>query len=222
MVSMAAPTTRSPCAACKFLRRKCQPDCVFAPYFPPDQPQKFTHVHRVFGASNVTKLLNEVHPCQREDAVNSLAYEADMRLRDPVYGCAGVISLLQHQLRQLQLDLALAHAELSKFHQQYSAARNGFIDVNLPVGFGFGRFDLSLAVSTTSQHQHSILRNDFDHEDADHQFPAAAKSQIAPNGACDDTGRPASLSTPAPAMGEQLLFPAGMAAGGEKPAIAPL
>ncbi|EEE63741.1 hypothetical protein OsJ_18560 [Oryza sativa Japonica Group] len=107
--------TGSPCAACKFLRRKCQPDCVFAPYFPPDNPQKFVHVHRVFGASNVTKLLNELHPYQREDAVNSLAYEADMRLRDPVYGCVGVISVLQHQLRQLQQDLSRARFELSKY-----------------------------------------------------------------------------------------------------------
>ena len=107
--------TGSPCAACKFLRRKCQPDCVFAPYFPPDNPQKFVHVHRVFGASNVTKLLNELHPFQREDAVNSLAYEADMRLRDPVYGCVGVISILQHNLRQLQQDLARAKYELSKY-----------------------------------------------------------------------------------------------------------
>ena len=111
--------TGSPCAACKFLRRKCQPDCVFAPYFPPDNPQKFVHVHRVFGASNVTKLLNELHPFQREDAVNSLAYEADMRLRDPVYGCVGVISILQHNLRQLQKDLALAKYELSKYQVMY-------------------------------------------------------------------------------------------------------
>ncbi|KAK9692244.1 hypothetical protein RND81_09G251200 [Saponaria officinalis] len=110
-----ASTSNSPCAACKFLRRKCQPECVFAPYFPPDQPQKFANVHKVFGASNVTKLLNELHPHQREDAVNSLAYEADMRLRDPVYGCVGVISLLQHQLRQLQLDLSCARSELSKY-----------------------------------------------------------------------------------------------------------
>jgi hypothetical protein len=107
--------TGSPCAACKFLRRKCQPDCVFAPYFPPDNPQKFVHVHRVFGASNVTKLLNELHPFQREDAVNSLAYEADMRLRDPVYGCVAVISILQRNLRQLQQDLARAKYELSKY-----------------------------------------------------------------------------------------------------------
>nr|GEU86750.1 LOB domain-containing protein 6 [Tanacetum cinerariifolium] len=110
-----ASSSNSPCAACKFLRRKCQPECVFAPYFPPDQPQKFANVHKVFGASNVTKLLNELHPHQREDAVNSLAYEADMRLRDPVYGCVGVISLLQHQLRQLQMDLTYAKSELSKF-----------------------------------------------------------------------------------------------------------
>ncbi|KAJ7973477.1 Asymmetric leaves 2 [Quillaja saponaria] len=38
-----------------------------------------------------------------------------MRLRDPVYGCVGVISLLQHQLRQLQMDLTCAKSELSKY-----------------------------------------------------------------------------------------------------------
>jgi hypothetical protein len=115
--------TGSPCAACKFLRRKCQPDCVFAPYFPPDNPQKFVHVHRVFGASNVTKILNELHPYQREDAVNSLAYEADMRLRDPVYGCVGVISILQHRLRQVQQELARASYELSKYQVRRATRR---------------------------------------------------------------------------------------------------
>lgn len=105
----------SPCAGCKFLRRKCQPECVFAPYFPPDQPQKFVNVHRVFGASNVTKILNDLKPFQREDAVNSLAYEAEMRLRYPVYGCVGIISLLQRQLRQLQIDLSRARSELAAY-----------------------------------------------------------------------------------------------------------
>ncbi|XP_066364151.1 LOB domain-containing protein 6-like [Miscanthus floridulus] len=114
--------TGSPCAACKFLRRKCHPDCVFAPYFPPDNPQKFVHVHRVFGASNVTKILNELHPYQREDAVNSLAYEADMRLRDPIYGCVGVISILQHRLRLVQQELARASYELSKYQAAAEAA----------------------------------------------------------------------------------------------------
>jgi hypothetical protein len=47
----------SPCAACKLLRRRCTRECVFAPYFPPDEPHKFASVHKVFGAANVSKML---------------------------------------------------------------------------------------------------------------------------------------------------------------------
>lgn len=108
-------STNSPCAACKFLRRKCTQECVFAPYFPPDQPHKFANVHKVYGASNVAKLLNDLPTTQREDAVNSLAYEADARLRDPVYGCVGLISILQHRLKQVQMDLENAKRELANY-----------------------------------------------------------------------------------------------------------
>ncbi|XP_020234471.1 LOB domain-containing protein 36 [Cajanus cajan] len=108
-------SSNSPCAACKLLRRKCTQECVFAPYFPPDNPQRFACVHRVFGASNVAKLLNELSMAQREDAVKSLAYEAEARLRDPVYGCVGFISLLQQRLRQIQTELHNAKKELSTY-----------------------------------------------------------------------------------------------------------
>lgn len=47
----------SPCAGCKLLRRKCVKDCVFAPYFPAKEPYKFAIVHKIFGASNVNKML---------------------------------------------------------------------------------------------------------------------------------------------------------------------
>ncbi|RDX65604.1 LOB domain-containing protein 25, partial [Mucuna pruriens] len=104
--------SNSPCAACKFLRRKCMPDCIFAPYFPPEEPQKFANVHKIFGASNVSKLLNEVQPYQREDAVNSLAYEAEARIKDPVYGCVGAISVLQRQVLRLQKELDATNADL--------------------------------------------------------------------------------------------------------------
>ncbi|KAK7401385.1 hypothetical protein VNO78_12815 [Psophocarpus tetragonolobus] len=119
-----ASSSNPPCAACKFLRRKCQPECIFAPYFPPHHPQKFVNVHRIFGASNVSKLLNELHPHQREDAVNSLAYEAEMRLRDPVNGCVGIISLLHQQLRQLHMDLQSVKIELSRI--QSFGMTNGY------------------------------------------------------------------------------------------------
>ena len=107
--------SNSPCAACKFLRRKCLPDCIFAPYFPPEEPQKFANVHKIFGASNVGKLLNEVQPYQREDAVNSLAYEAEARIKDPVYGCVGAISVLQRQVIRLQKELDATNADLFRY-----------------------------------------------------------------------------------------------------------
>ncbi|OUZ99294.1 hypothetical protein BVC80_717g13 [Macleaya cordata] len=173
-----ASSSNSPCAACKFLRRKCQPECVFAPYFPPDQPQKFANVHKVFGASNVTKLLNELHPHQREDAVNSLAYEADMRLRDPVYGCVGVISILQHQLRQLQMDLSCAKSELSKYQN---------------VGItGHGLFAAAAAAAAAQNHQQMGigLLTGRDHHHHHHQFfsrdiPQQALRSFDANGAYD-------------------------------------
>ncbi|KAG6384776.1 hypothetical protein SASPL_153594 [Salvia splendens] len=104
-----------PCAACKFLRRKCIPGCVFSPYFPPEEPQKFANVHKIFGASNVAKLLNELLPHQRDDAVNSLAYEAEARVRDPVYGCIGAITFLQRQVDRLQMELDASNADLIRF-----------------------------------------------------------------------------------------------------------
>ncbi|KAL6507419.1 hypothetical protein OROGR_023614 [Orobanche gracilis] len=105
----------APCAACKYLRRKCTQECVFAPYFPPDNPQKFTNVHKVFGASNVGKILKELHPNQRNDAVNSLAYEAECRIKDPIYGCVGFVSILQHHLRQVQQEIERARKELATY-----------------------------------------------------------------------------------------------------------
>lgn len=48
---------------------------------------------------------------QRGDAVSSMVYEANARVRDPVYGCVGAISSLQQQINVLQSQLAVAQAE---------------------------------------------------------------------------------------------------------------
>ncbi|KAK7341782.1 hypothetical protein VNO80_24721 [Phaseolus coccineus] len=102
----------TPCAACKILRRRCAEKCVLAPYFPPTEPAKFTIAHRVFGASNIIKFLQELPESQRADAVTSMVYEASARIRDPVYGCAGAICQLQKQVNELQAQLAKSQAEL--------------------------------------------------------------------------------------------------------------
>ncbi|KAI3426686.1 LOB domain-containing protein, partial [Psidium guajava] len=112
------PTVLSPCAACKILRRRCVDKCVLAPYFPPTEPYKFTIAHRVFGASNIIKFLQELPEPQRADAVSSMVYEANARIRDPVYGCAGAICHLQKQVSELQEQLAMTQAELINLELQ--------------------------------------------------------------------------------------------------------
>ncbi|XP_066368783.1 LOB domain-containing protein 12-like [Miscanthus floridulus] len=125
----------SPCASCKLLRRRCTKDCIFAPFFPADDPHKFAIVHKVFGASNVSKMLQELPVQQRGDAVSSLVYEANARMRDPVYGCVGAISFLQNQVSQLQMQLAVAQAEILciQMQRQEDGGGGGPDDVDVVV-----------------------------------------------------------------------------------------
>ncbi|XP_021296254.1 LOB domain-containing protein 21 [Herrania umbratica] len=136
------PRSSASCAACKLLKRRCTPNCIFAPYFRSDEPKKFAKVHKVFGASNVSKILIEVPEEQREETVNSLAYEAEARLRDPVYGCIGAIALLQRKMIELQHDLALARARLAR----YAATTSSAIISSDRVSMGpFGEFQVPAA-----------------------------------------------------------------------------
>lgn len=119
--AQSSPNTSTPCAACKLLRRRCAQECPFSPYFSPHEPQKFACVHKVFGASNVSKMLLEVPESQRADTANSLVYEANARIRDPVYGCMGVISTLQQQAQSLQADLNAVRSEIMRYRCHESA-----------------------------------------------------------------------------------------------------
>ncbi|KAB2607673.1 LOB domain-containing protein 20-like [Pyrus ussuriensis x Pyrus communis] len=103
----------APCGACKFLRRKCISGCIFAPHFGSDQgAARFAAVHKVFGASNVSKLLLHIPLNRRHDAVVTITYEAQARLSDPVYGCVSTILALQQQVASLQAELATVQTQL--------------------------------------------------------------------------------------------------------------
>ncbi|XP_078446060.1 LOB domain-containing protein 30-like [Wolffia australiana] len=105
-----------PCGACKFLRRKCVTGCIFAPYFGSEQgAANFSAVHKVFGASNVSKLLMHIPTHKRLDAVVTICYEAQARLRDPIYGCVAHIIALQQQVLSLQGELSFLRAHLATF-----------------------------------------------------------------------------------------------------------
>ncbi|XVE62504.1 hypothetical protein DITRI_Ditri06bG0123000 [Diplodiscus trichospermus] len=113
MAAELSPVPAAPCGACKFLRRKCVSGCIFAPHFGSDQgAARFAAVHKVFGASNVSKLLLHIPVTRRHDAVVTISYEAQARLSDPVYGCVSTILSLQQQVASLQAELAMVQNQL--------------------------------------------------------------------------------------------------------------
>ncbi|RDY05426.1 LOB domain-containing protein 24, partial [Mucuna pruriens] len=101
------------CAACKNQRRRCPSDCIFSPYFPANDPQRFTCVHRIYGGSNVGKMLQQIPPYLREEAANTLYFEAQSRIQDPVYGCVGIISKLYQQIHETEIALTQIQTQIA-------------------------------------------------------------------------------------------------------------
>ncbi|KAJ3682517.1 hypothetical protein LUZ60_015090 [Juncus effusus] len=113
----------SPCGACKFLRRKCVRGCVFAPYFCHEQgAAHFAAIHKVFGASNVSKLLMHLPVADRPEAAVTISYEAQARLQDPIYGCVSHIFALQQQVMNLQAQVATLKSQQAQEQETYSIA----------------------------------------------------------------------------------------------------
>ncbi|XP_011010203.1 PREDICTED: LOB domain-containing protein 1-like [Populus euphratica] len=107
-----------PCAACRMLRRRCDSNCILAPYFPGDEAEKFFGVHKVFGASNVIRMIQMVEESKKEDAVKAIIYEARSRLRDPVYGSAGTIFHLQRMVEELKMQVESMRAQVVQLQEQ--------------------------------------------------------------------------------------------------------
>ncbi|MED6216166.1 LOB domain-containing protein 23 [Stylosanthes scabra] len=106
------------CAACKSQRRKCPSDCIFSPYFPANDPQRFACVHKIYGSSNVGKMLQEIPPNLREEAANTLYLEAKWRIEDPIYGCVGIISSLYKQIQNAEIELAKIQTQIAFYKLQ--------------------------------------------------------------------------------------------------------
>ncbi|TVT99789.1 hypothetical protein EJB05_54790, partial [Eragrostis curvula] len=104
------------CAACKYQRRKCNPDCPLARYFPADQQRRFLNAHKLFGVSNIQKTLRRIDPEYGPEAMRALIYQSEARAADPVYGCVRIIKELERQLH-------MAHAEINAVHHQIAIYR---------------------------------------------------------------------------------------------------
>ncbi|KAK4384219.1 LOB domain-containing protein 12 [Sesamum angolense] len=93
-------------------------DCIFSPYFPANNPRRFAYVHKIYGASNVGKILQDLPVSRRAEAADSLYYEAYCRIKDPVYGCVGLITILHQQIYDAQCQLARIQAEIAALSSQ--------------------------------------------------------------------------------------------------------
>ncbi|XP_060671842.1 LOB domain-containing protein 24-like [Ziziphus jujuba] len=116
------------CAACQYLKKKCHFDCIFYPYFPSNNPERFACVHRIYGAKNIRKMLQQLPIHLRVEAAESLYYEAKCRIEDPIYGCAGIISQLHQQIHNAESQVAKIRAQIaflnSNAHEMESNTNN--------------------------------------------------------------------------------------------------
>ncbi|KAK2985097.1 hypothetical protein RJ640_022975 [Escallonia rubra] len=106
------------CAACRSRRIKCHSDCILSPYFPSNDPERFASVHKIYTAGHVARMLQQLPVHLRAEAADALYYEAQCRIRDPVYGSVGVISQLHQLICDAQRQLAKAQAEVACFNAQ--------------------------------------------------------------------------------------------------------
>ncbi|KAM3682343.1 hypothetical protein ACB098_12G066100 [Castanea mollissima] len=127
----------SRCAACKYLRRRCPSDCIFSPYFPPNDPQRFSCVHRIYGASNVGKMLQQLPSHLRSQAADTLYFEAQYRLQDPVYGCVGIISQLHQQINRAESQVAKIQAEISFLNSNAQEVEEPQVDQHFEANSNF-------------------------------------------------------------------------------------
>ncbi|GFZ08105.1 LOB domain-containing protein 22 [Actinidia rufa] len=121
------------CAACKYQRRKCAPDCLLAPYFPHDHQHQFLNAHKLFGISNITKLIRNLDPPEKDQAMRTIIFQSDVRANDPVGGCYRIISELQQQIEYYKAELGLVLQQLAiccASHQSRTSLTYGLEDLS--------------------------------------------------------------------------------------------
>ncbi|KZV35874.1 LOB domain-containing protein 22-like [Dorcoceras hygrometricum] len=109
-------STTQACAACKYQRRKCAADCILAPYFPYDRQRQFLNAHRLFGVSNIVKIVRHLEPPAKDQAMRTIIFQSDARAADPVGGCYRIIRDLEKRINMAnaELDIVLHHLALCR------------------------------------------------------------------------------------------------------------
>ncbi|CAN4100099.1 unnamed protein product [Withania somnifera] len=57
---------------------QCAPDCVLAPYFPHDRQRQFLNAHKLFGVSNITKIIRHLGQSLKDEAMRTIIFQSDL------------------------------------------------------------------------------------------------------------------------------------------------
>ena len=91
-------SSAAPYGACKFLRGNWEVLDWLKSLLLTLDPTRFAPVHKVFGASNVYKLLLHIPVNRRHDSVVTISYQVQARLSNPVYAYVSTILALQQHV----------------------------------------------------------------------------------------------------------------------------
>ncbi|KAA8524293.1 hypothetical protein F0562_010716 [Nyssa sinensis] len=134
------------CASCKHQRKKCNENCVLAPFFPAEKSREFQAVHKLFGVSNVTKIVKNLKEEDRKRAIDSLAWEAICRQKDPVLGPYGEYRRVYDELKFYKSQSTLTQGRIGGGGMVYKSAaapglsgwnsNNGMCEKGMSIGGG--------------------------------------------------------------------------------------
>ncbi|XP_041001372.1 LOB domain-containing protein 22-like [Juglans microcarpa x Juglans regia] len=202
--------TTQACAACRYQRRKCAPDCILAPYFPHDRQKQFLNAHKLFGVSNIIKIIKNLDQPDKDEAMRTIIFQSNVRANDPVGGCCRMIRDLQRLIdyNKAELDIVLHQLAIcrAQAHDQQpdhslvpnvlDAAFNSENDhINISADPTLGSFNASVQYHYLGQHQepYFVINNDSLQEDVNAwavQDSLSMSSLHIKHGAddeCDDT-----------------------------------
>ncbi|KAI3915065.1 hypothetical protein MKW92_007254 [Papaver armeniacum] len=129
-----------PCAACKYNKKGCSPECPLAPIFAPNRVEDYEVVTRVFTARNFMKLIELAEPRQQALAAESLITEAKARVADPVRGLAGHVHNLYLRLDDLRCELGMIKQQNELIRRRHTLQHKHLVSVPSTLLQQLGRF----------------------------------------------------------------------------------
>lgn len=170
-VGSSAGVNHAACASCKHQRKKCDQSCELAPFFPASRNGEFQNAQRLYGVSNIQKIIASVEPHRRHDAAESILIEANARRSDPVNGSLSISRYIESQILFYQNQLNLVNQHLAFFRRQKKLHNSVFISSS---SLSSSSTSVAAAAATTTSQPH---QHEFDDHDA-LKFPPPLDDQV--------------------------------------------